>query len=200
METSIGTDVELATALESTSRVLRTVTASDLGKPTPCAAWDVRALINHFIGTARWWAAVVTGDEKADGADEAAGPDEDFVSGDFVAAYEESIRIALGAFGAPGALEKMVKTQFGEFPGAVIAGFAATDQFAHGWDLARALGQDTDLAPDLALALLDLAKIGAVDALRGSEDDPEALFGPALEAPAGASAADRFAAYLGRKA
>lgn len=194
METSIGTDTELATALESTMRVLRTVTPGDLGKPTPCAAWDVRALINHFIGTARWWTAVVTGDDAA------AGPDEDYVAGDFVAAYEESIRIALAAFGAPGVAERMAQTPFGQFPGAVIAGFAATDQFAHGWDLARALGQDTDLAPDLAVALLDLAKIGAVDALRGEQGDPEALFGPALEAPAGASAADRFAAYLGRKA
>lgn len=192
MRTNTDTSVELATALRSTLGVLRTVTRDDLGKPTPCAAWDVHALVNHFIGTARWWAPVATGDEPPSGAAE------DFAAGDFVAAYEESTRIALEAFETPGTLERMVELPFGTFSGAVIAGFAASDQFVHGWDLARALGQETDLAPDLAVTLLDLAKAGAIDNLRGPEDDPEALFGPAREAPADACAADRLAAYFGR--
>ena len=192
MRTNTDTGVELATALRSTMGILRTVTRGDLARLTPCAAWDVQALVNHFIGTARWWAPMVSGDE-------APGAPEDFAAGDFVAAYEESIRIALEAFEAPGTLERTVQLPFGTFSGAAVAGFAATDQFVHGWDLARALGQDTDLVPDLAEALLSLAKVGAVDALRGPEDDPEALFGPAREAPADACAADRLAAYFGRR-
>ncbi|WP_034260546.1 TIGR03086 family metal-binding protein [Actinospica robiniae] len=192
MRTNTETGVELATALQSTLGILRTVTRDELAKPTPCAAWDVHALINHFIGTARWWAPMVTGDD-------AAGAAEDFAAGDFVAAYEESIRIALEAFEAPGTLERTVQLPFGTFSGAEVAGFAATDQFVHGWDLAHALGQDTDLVPDLAESLLSLAKTGAVDSLRGPADDPEVLFGPALDAPADACAADRLAAYFGRR-
>lgn len=189
MEPDRGLGIDLHTAVDSTLSVLRTADRRDLDKPTPCASWDVRALINHFVGTGRWWAATLRGED---------GPadDEDYAAGDFVAAYEESIRVALDAFGADGALERMVKLPFGEFPGAVVQGFAATDQFTHGWDLARALGRDTDLAPDLAVALLDLAKVSIGDSLRGP--DPEAPFGPARQAPGGASAADRLAAFLGR--
>jgi hypothetical protein len=51
------------------------------------------------------------------------------------------------AFGADGALERMVLLAFGEFPGTVLLGLAATEQFTHGWDLARAIGQPTDLDP-----------------------------------------------------
>lgn len=181
---------DLDTALGSTLGVLRRVGRGDLDKPTPCASWDVRALINHFVGTARWWAATVSGDDSL------AGPDRDHAAGDFVAAYEEGIRIALGAFGQPGAAERIVKLPWGEFPGAVLQGFAATDQFTHGWDLARALGHGTDLAPELALVLLDQAEVAIDDALRGP--DGQAPFGPARPAPEGSSEADRLAAFLGR--
>jgi uncharacterized protein (TIGR03086 family) len=183
-------DVSLNTAFDTALNVLRQVERRDLGKPTPCASWDVRALVNHFIGTARWWAATVSGDDRL------AGPDEDYAAGDFVAAYEESIRIALGAFGADGALERRVKVPFGEFPGAALLVFAATDQFTHAWDLARALGQDTDLSPELAVVLLDLARTSIGESLRGAE--PDAPFGPPREARVGSSAADCLAAYLGR--
>jgi uncharacterized protein (TIGR03083 family) len=50
------TDV-LGRAFASTRAVLAEVQAGQLAAPTPCAAWDVRALINHFVGTARWAAA-----------------------------------------------------------------------------------------------------------------------------------------------
>ena len=185
-----GPDIDLDTAFGSTLSVLQRVERGDLDKPTPCTLWDVRDLINHFVGTARWWAGMVFGDDAVSGTGE------DYAAGDFVAAYEESIRIARGAFGAEGALERIVKVPFGEFPAAAVQGFAATDQFTHGWDLARALGHDTDLAPDLAAALLDLAKLTFSDPLRGT--GPDAPFGPALQAPDGSSAADRLAAFLGR--
>lgn len=194
-EPSVGRGVDLSAAFDSTMGVLRKVEPQDLAKRTPCQSWDVAALINHIVSAARWWAATVSGDaglEAAEGADFVGGG-----SGDFVAAYEESIRITLGAFAAEGAAERMVTAPFGEFPGAVLAKFAATDQFTHGWDLARAIGLDTDLAPDLARALLAMAEFSITDDLRGR--DTEASFGPKRSAPDGASAADRLAAYLGRK-
>ncbi len=208
MEPSVGRGVDLSSAFDSTMGVLRKVEPHDLAKPTPCASWDVQALINHIISAARWWAAMVSGDpglESAEGADYVGadggnvdGNDGGNVGGgDFVAAYEESIRVTLGAFGAPGAAERMVTVPFGKFPGAALAQFAATDQFTHGWDLARALGQDTDLVPELAVALLGLAEVSITDALRGP--DTEASFGPERVAPDGACPADRLAAYLGRE-
>jgi len=89
-------ECSLHRALQGTLAVLTGVRVKDLERPTPCASWDVRALINHFIGSARWWAATIAGDGGA--------TDADYAAGDFVAAYEESIRIAVAAFGADGAL------------------------------------------------------------------------------------------------
>jgi uncharacterized protein (TIGR03086 family) len=179
---------ELDQAFESTLDILLKVEPNQLDAPTPCASWDVRALINHFVGTARWWAATVAGEGEA--------ADADYASGDFVAAYQQSIQIAVTAFEADGALEKMVTLPFGEFPGAVVRGFAALDQFAHGWDLARAIGHPTDLDPGLAAGLLSQSRVAITGALRGP--DGQAPFGPVLEAPAGAGPADQLAAFLGR--
>jgi uncharacterized protein (TIGR03086 family) len=181
-------ECQLDQALESTLAILRKVQPEDLHAPTPCASWDVRALVNHFVGTTRWWAATIAGDDDV--------ADVDYAAGDIVAAYEESIRIAVAAFGADGALERTVRLPFGVFPGAVLLNLATMEQFIHGWDLARATGQPTDLDPVLAAALLDQARLVIPDAFRGP--DGQALFGPAREAPAGAGPADQLAAFLGR--
>jgi uncharacterized protein (TIGR03086 family) len=193
-EPSFGQGVDLSAAFDSTMGVLRKVEPHDLVRPTPCASWDVPALINHIVSAPRWWAAMVSGDA---GLEAAEGTDYVGDGGDFVAAYEEGIGLALAAFGAEGAAERMVTVPFGEFPGAALAQFAATDQFQHGWDLARAIGQDTDLAPELATALIALTAVTITDELRGP--DTIASFGPERQAPDGACAADRLAAYLGRE-
>jgi uncharacterized protein (TIGR03086 family) len=179
---------ELNRAFVSTQAILAKVQPGDLDAPTPCASWDVRALINHFVGTARWWAVTVTGEGGA--------PDADYAAGDFAAAYQESIGIATAAFETDGVLEKTVRLPFGDFPGAALLSLAATEQFTHGWDLARALGHHTDLDPELAAGLLSQARLAITDAFRGP--DGEALFGSAQEAPAGAGPADQLAAFLGR--
>jgi uncharacterized protein (TIGR03086 family) len=175
-------------AMRSTLGILTKAQPEDLAAPTPCASWDVRALVNHFIGTPRWWAAVMTGQDPP--------ADADYAAGDFVAAYEESIDIVGPAFAAEGALDKMIQLPFGEFTGAVVRNMAALDQFAHGWDLARAIGSPADLDPGLADQLLEHARLLIVDALRGP--DGQAPFGPATQAPAGAGPADQLAAFLGR--
>lgn len=184
--------MELSRALHSTLAIVAKVQPAQLDAPTPCVSWDVRALINHVTGTARWWAGTLTG-AVADGA----GPDStDYAAGDYVAAYEQSTQIALAAFGADGALDRPVRLAFGEYPGAVVLGMAATEQFTHGWDLARAAGQHTDLDPELAAELLGVARLAITDDFRGPGG--QALFGPVREAPAGASPADQLAAFLGR--
>ena len=183
------TDSPLDQALQSTLAILTKVGSADLDAPTPCASWDVRALVNHFIGTARWWAALVGGQDAA--------ADADYAAGDAVAAYEESSRLAVAAFAAEGALDKTVRLPFGEFPGAVLRDLAAMEHFVHGWDLARAIGYSADLDPELAAALLSMARLAITDAFRGP--DGQALFGPVVEAPAGAGPADQLAAFLGRR-
>jgi uncharacterized protein (TIGR03086 family) len=186
---------ELNRAVSSTMEVLQRVRAEQMAAPTPCESWDVQALINHFVGSARYWAVMLNGLDGMDGMNEDSAPD--YAAGDYVAAYEESIRIACAAFTAKGALQRVVRLEQGEFPGAVALGFATTDQFTHGWDLARAIGQPTaGLDPELAEGLLTQARSAVTDDYRGA--DGVAVFGPERPAPAGAGPADRLAAFLGR--
>jgi uncharacterized protein (TIGR03086 family) len=185
---------DLDKALGSTLAILAKVEPGQLDAPTPCASWDVRALINHFIGTARWWAGVVAGQDGGGTAMDDAGPD--YAAGDYVAAYKQAAGIAVAAFGADDVPGRTVRLPFGEFPGAVVLAMAALDQFTHGWDLARAIGYPADLDPELAADLLGHARLAVTDDLRGP--DGAAPFGPAAAAPAGAGPADQLAAFLGR--
>jgi len=196
---------DLDKALRSTLAILVEVNPGQLDAPTPCASWDVRALINHFIGTAHWWAGVIDGEDSAseDSASEDSASEDggdgtavDYAAGDYVAAYTEAVKIAVAAFGADDVPGRTIRLPFGEFPGAVVLAMAALDQFTHGWDLARAIGYPADLDPELAAGLLGHARLAVTDDLRGP--DGAAPFGPAAEAPAGAGPADRLAAFLGR--
>jgi hypothetical protein len=89
----------------------------------------------------------------------------DYAAGDFVAAYEESIRTAVTAFGAYGALAKTIRLPFGEFPGTVLLSLATMEQFTRGWDLARDIGRSADLDP----GLLSQARLAITDAYRGPD-------------------------------
>jgi uncharacterized protein (TIGR03086 family) len=173
-------------AFASTSSILAKVQPDHLALPTPCASWDVRMLISHFTGSARWAAAMISGGE----------PDTGDAAGDFTARYEESIRAALSAFGADGALDRTVSLPFAELTGAGLMVLCAREQFTHGWDLARAIGLPADLDPDLADELLTEARGAGLDAFRGP--DGTAFFGAQTHVPPGAGAADRLAAFLGR--
>jgi uncharacterized protein (TIGR03086 family) len=188
---------DLDKALRSTLAILVKVEPGQLDAPTPCASWDVRALINHFIGTAHWWAGVIDGEDGAseDSASED-GAAVDYAAGDYVAAYTEAVKIAVAAFGADDVPGRTIRLPFGEFPGPAVTAMAALDQFTHGWDLARAIGYPADLDPELAADLLRHARVAITDGLRGP--DGAAPFGPAAQAPAGAGPADQLAAFLGR--
>jgi uncharacterized protein (TIGR03086 family) len=179
----------LARAFASTRGVLVNIKPSQFEDSTPCKSWNVRALINHVVGAPRFAAsAIATGEGTV--------AEQDFTAGDLLSHYDETANGALEAFGSAGALEKTVTLPFAEVPGAFLMMMVSTDQFTHGWDLARATGQSTNLDPDLAAQLLAQVQQSLTDDFRG--DDGVAPFGPRLEAPAGACPADQLAAFLGR--
>lgn len=168
--------------------VLAGVTAEQMSLPTPCASWDVAGLVNHMVGGQHFFAAGMNG--------EAPGEASDFAAGDFVASFDEGAAVCAAAFGAEGAMEKIASLPFGDMPGQAFMGLAMTDTFQHAWDLAKATGQSTDLAPEMASMLLQAAKGSIQDNFRGPEGAP---FGTEAACPDGACAADQLAAFLGRE-
>jgi uncharacterized protein (TIGR03086 family) len=185
----------LSQAYVSTSGVLAGVSVADLDGATPCASWQVREVINHLVSGAGWFATIAATGETPSGG--SAGDEPNFSAGDFKDVFAEGSARCVAAFEADGAMERIMKLPFGEMPGSAFVNLATVDTFAHGWDLAKATGQSTDLNPELAAQLLVIAQGFLPDTLRGAEG--EAPFGPELEAPAGACAADQLAAFLGRQ-
>jgi uncharacterized protein (TIGR03086 family) len=180
----------LERAFASTRQVLGNVKPDQLSDPSPCQSWTVREVINHVIGGTFWFAGSMN-DGKAPAI-----PDSDFTGGDMGATYDDGIKQAVAAFGAPGAMEKMVELPFGSFPGAFFIQLATTDAFTHGWDIAKATGQSSDLDPEVATQLLEGARVAIQPAFRG--EDGKAPFGLEQQPPANATAADKLAAFLGR--
>lgn len=179
----------LEQAIASTRTVLKAVSKEQLGDTTPCAQWKVSDLINHIVGGQYFFEAMAKGEQPTGG-------ETDFSATDFVSAFDEGSQRCVRAFQAEGVMEKVLTLPFGQMPGSSFVGLAATDTFTHGWDLAKATGQNTDLAPALAGQLL----VGAKQAISPAFRSPEgAVFGPEQPAPAGASTADQLAAFLGRK-
>jgi uncharacterized protein (TIGR03086 family) len=178
----------LEQAISSTRAVLAGVKADQLDADTPCASWKVRELVNHIVGGQYFFAAMVEGVPPTAAA-------ENFADGDLVAAFDESSAKCVAAFQGDGVMTKTLTLPFGQMPGAAFVGLAATDTFTHGWDLAKATGQNTRLNDQLAAQLLAGAKQAISDTFRGPEPAP---FGPEQHAPAGATNADQLAAFLGR--
>lgn len=178
----------LAQAQDVAARLLAQVGADQLQTSTPCAEWNVGQLIDHMVGTQNWARSAIDGVELTDTGDGAS-------AGDFRTEYADAAAACLAAFQADGALERTVDPGFGEMPAAALLGIATTDTFTHAWDLATALGQDNDLDPELAELLLDNAHRAIPPSFR-TEDG--SIFRAEQDAPAGANAATRLAAYLGR--
>ena len=179
----------LELSIAAARQVLAGVTPDQLAQSTPCESWNVGQLIDHMVGGHHFFSAGMSGQPPA-------GADAEYSSGDYLAAFDEATAKSLAAFSADGAMEQIVSLPFGDMPGSALMGLASTDTFTHGWDLAKATGQSTDLAPELAAQLLQGSKMAIQDGFRGPEGAP---FGAEMQAPAGAPAADQLAAFLGRE-
>ena len=179
-------------AIASTKKVLAGVEPEHMSADSPCVSWPVREVLNHVIGGCDWFTTSLQGESAAPGGGEV-----DFAAGDYRLAFDEASARARAAFAEPGALEKTLQLPWGPTPGMALLGMAATDTFTHGWDLAKATGQSTDLDAELAEDLLVGSKASIQDAFRGP-DGSGLPFGPEQPAPADVTAADRLAAFLGR--
>jgi uncharacterized protein (TIGR03086 family) len=175
-------------ALEATGKIVAGVPAGRWGAPTPCAGWDVRALLNHVVA-GNWWAAALSGGATI--AQVGARLDGDVLGADALRSYERSAEAAGAAFDAPGALAAPCAVSYGPVPGEVYAGHRFIDVLVHGWDLAVATGQDATIDPGLAQECWAVVE-PQLEVLRGS-----GMFGAApTDVPAAPAA--RLLAELGR--
>lgn len=168
--------------------VLAAVAPGDLALPTPCAEWDVRTVVSHVILGNRWAVDMLTsGTGSWPPGEDALGDAEP------LAAFDESVAAVMDAFGAPGAMEKVVALPMGDHSASMLLAIAGGQFLEHAWDIAKATGQSTDIAPELCEATLEGGRAALTPETRGD------FYGPEQPAPEGATAADRMAAFMGRK-
>ena len=79
-----------ARALDETGHLVDTVTPAQLGLPTPCADWDVRALLAHLVGGNLRYAALTRGAPVGGGPARGSGPAADLLGDDPASAYRRS--------------------------------------------------------------------------------------------------------------
>jgi uncharacterized protein (TIGR03086 family) len=149
--------------------------------PTPCAQWDVEALIAHMVGGTDYLLGALGVDAAPTATDDGS--------------YRAAVARCVAALREPGALERrcMSPANF-EWSIAEACAGTAMDQLVHTWDLAVAIGADRRLDPELveacvAMFLPQMPEIGRA----------AGIVGPAVAVPADASAQDRLLGAMGRE-
>ncbi|WP_280398970.1 TIGR03086 family metal-binding protein [Nocardia carnea] len=181
-------------AVLATVKIAELVTPDLLDRPSPCAAWTVGELLAHMAAQHRGFAAAARGE----GGDldrwqpRPAGPHTG-------AEYAESAAEVLAAFAPADVPDRLFALpEFGPdvtVPGHQAIGFHLVDYVVHGWDLARALGQDYDPGPactEPVLRIVERIPDGP------ERDDPHSPFAHALPDSGTGPALDRILRMLGR--
>lgn len=180
-----------AEALDATRNVVAGIGDDQWDQPTPCEDWNVRELVNHIVSGHLWASELAAGKTIEEVGDRFDG---DVLGDDPVGAYERSAKLAADGFDAPGALETPCAVSYGPVPGEIYCGHRFIDTLIHGWDLAQATGQPTDLDPKLVQ--------GAIEVVEPQKDllQESGMFAGGVDAPADADPQVMLLAWLGREA
>ena len=163
-----------------------------LNDPTPCPEFDVAGLVDHIVGAG--WRAAEMGRGVTPSGDEfphielSDAPDQ----------LRQAGKEAEAAWSDDARLDAMVTMPWGEtYDGSFLVNMYVAELAGHAWDLASATGQLDRLDPDLAPGALAGAKAMLKPEYRDmmGKGNP---FGAEVEAPAGASDWEKFAAFMGR--
>ncbi|MFN2582661.1 MAG: TIGR03086 family metal-binding protein [Candidatus Dormibacteria bacterium] len=124
----------------------RNIRSDQWSSSTPCTEWDVRALVNHIAGEWLWVGELMQGKTIDEVGERLNG---DILGDDPLAKLSEAHRTATAAFNAPRAMEKTVHLSSGDTNGQDYAQQMVSDSVIHTWDLARGIGGDETLDPQL---------------------------------------------------
>jgi uncharacterized protein (TIGR03086 family) len=133
-------------ALEEFGKRVHLVKPDQWGCPTPCSDWQVRQLVNHLVVEQLWVPPLVAGQTIADVGNRFDG---DQLGDDPVQAWDDASAAAYAAFAEDGAMDRAVHLSYADRPGREYCMEMLFDAVVHSWDLARAIGVDEKLDPEL---------------------------------------------------
>jgi uncharacterized protein (TIGR03086 family) len=160
-----------------------------MGAATPCAGWDLRALLGHMDDSlASLHEAGSVGRVRLTGSPPA---DVDPVGALRSRACQLLAEWSTAEELPGGRTDVLVHGR--PLTSSVLTSAGALEVAVHGWDVAVACGSHRPLPEPLARHLLSLAPALVADA------DRPARFAPAVEPPVDATRGERLLAYLGRQ-
>jgi uncharacterized protein (TIGR03086 family) len=181
---------ELSHALDQTGAIISRVRSDQATLPTPCALWDVRALVNHVVLDVQRFTATASGaawEER----------DADVIGDDWSGAYRRAADALLAAWRREGVTDRTLRLPIGEVPASWSVGQHIADMVVHGWDVAKATGQPVELDPGLGEVSLEWARQSLKPEFRGDEASGRS-FGYEVPVPLDAPILDRLVGFFGR--
>jgi uncharacterized protein (TIGR03086 family) len=163
----------------------------ELDRPTPCADFDVRALLGHLVATVdRARVAGEDGDVSAQPVVVTGVPDDGWP-----AAFALATERMRAVWADDTLLDRPTTVPWGTLPGrATIWGYL-NEALVHGWDLAVATGQDPEADPALVGAALAAVQRFLPADMRGGEIP----FNPVVEPAPDAGPTERLANWSGHR-
>lgn len=190
-ETTTAT-LDLGPQTRILARLADGVREDRLADPTPCPDLAVRNLLGHLTGLAVAFRDAARKDlgPTTDTSPEASVPD-------VGPGWREELAKVLGeladAWREPDAWTGMTRAGGIDLPGAAAGAVVADELVIHGWDLARATGQE--YTPDPAALR---AAYGLLAAAADESDRDQGMFGPVVAVPADAPLLERAVGLSGR--
>lgn len=169
------------------------ISDDQLDDPTPCDEWSVRQVVAHLVDViGALPAALATGEAAAPHPDAVGSGSATVEAG--LEAYDRNADAARRALADdPEVLHRKLASPMGDVPAGRLAMLAFGDALVHGWDLARATGQDEVMPPDLVEPAYRMWRQMPLERFRAGGS-----IGDERQVPDGASTQDRMLALLGR--
>ncbi len=158
--------------------------------PTPDTEWSVRDLVNHLTSEYLWIPPLLAGKTIEEVGDKFDG---DVVGEDPAAAWTAAREAALTAIRALDDPTRTVHLSFGDTPAQTYLQQMLIDIVIHGWDLARGIGADDTIPPELLRVTMELFEPQAEDWRSGGS------LGPRVPVAADADDQTKLLALSGRK-
>jgi uncharacterized protein (TIGR03086 family) len=158
-----------------------------LGAPTPCEDYDVGGLIGHLLHRGPQLVGAARKEVVPAGEEGAADP------ATWRATLVAQVDGLAEAWSQPEAWEGTTRVEGPmEMPAPIVGGIVLAEMVLHGWDLARATGQEpTWPGPLLETTHQDMSAMAPMGRQMGA-------FGPEVEVPADAPTLDRLLGVVGR--
>jgi uncharacterized protein (TIGR03086 family) len=140
----------LRAALGMADRVIAPLGPRDLDRPTPCAPWSVRDVIDHLAGGLRLTAAAVAGRDTTETRWRNVVRELD----DPIDAFHDAAQALATAIEALPTLDGTCVMPEGRVPVGYALDDAALEAAVHAWDVAVAVGRRVELDPAVAERLV----------------------------------------------